>query len=172
MSRTRRVCAVVVLLTAFVSGARAEEPAALVEELRALRQLVEQQTKQLDTLTRQVAKLAGTGEGKTSAKSDPAAPAEPDVTVSAPATTQPAAPAPDEFVPVRKAEAAGPPKHVVVKGETLTSIAKHYNIPLAELHKANKDVNERKLQIGQTLSIPSTATPPPKPAEPVPEKTP
>ena len=71
---------------------------------------------------------------------------------------------------VVKAEPVGPPRHVVVKGETLTSIAKHYNIPLAELHKANKDVNERKLQIGQTISIP--LAPAPKPAEPAPEKTP
>jgi LysM repeat protein len=41
----------------------------------------------------------------------------------------------------------------------LTSIAKHYNIPLAELQKANKNVNDRKLQIGQTLAIPTPKTP-------------
>ena len=74
---------------------------------------------------------------------------------------------------MRKAEPVGPPRHVVVKGETLTSIAKHYNIPLAELLKANKDVNERKLQIGQTISIPlQPGAPAAKPAETPTEKTP
>ena len=68
-------------------------------------------------------------------------------------------------------EAGGGAKHVVAKGETLTSIAKHYNIPLAELQKANKNVNDRKLQIGQTLTIPTPPPPPPpKTPEPAPEK--
>lgn len=151
-------------LLAFPAGSRSEEPAALVEELRALRQLVEQQSKQLETLTRQVAKLAGSPDAKSSTVSD----SEP-----AAAAPAPAAPASEDFTTVRKAEPAGPPKHVVVKGETLTSIAKHYNIPLAELLKANKDVNERKLQIGQTISIPlPPGAPAAKPAETPTEKTP
>jgi len=165
MSRTRPICAVALAL--FTTAAiRAEEPAPLIEELRALRQMVEQQSKQLETLTRQVAKLAGNAD----AKATPAAEPEPAV----PNTPAPAAaPASEDFTTVRKAEAAGPPKHVVVKGETLTSIAKHYNIPLAELLKANKEVNERKLQIGQTISIPlQPGAAVAKPVEPPTEKTP
>ena len=50
-------------------------------------------------------------------------------------------------------------RHVVVKGETLTSIAKQYNIAVADLQKANKGIDERKLQIGQTLTIPMPSTP-------------
>jgi N-acetylmuramoyl-L-alanine amidase len=65
-------------------------------------------------------------------------------------------------------DAGGGTKHVVAKGETLTSIAKHYNIPLAELQKANKNVNDRKLQIGQTLTIPTATTA--KTPESAPEK--
>ena len=53
------------------------------------------------------------------------------------------------------------PKHAVAKGETLTSIARQYNIPLAELKNANKIDNERKLQIGQILTIPTAITPAP-----------
>jgi N-acetylmuramoyl-L-alanine amidase len=61
---------------------------------------------------------------------------------------------------VPKADAAGGSKHVVAKGETLTSIAKHYNITIADLKNANKIEDERKLQIGQILSVPT-----PKPAD-------
>jgi LysM repeat protein len=44
---------------------------------------------------------------------------------------------------------------VVAKGETLTSIARQYKVSVAELLQANKIVDDRKLQIGQTLVIPS-----------------
>ena len=54
-------------------------------------------------------------------------------------------------------------KHLVEKGETLTAIAKRYNVALPDLLKANKTVNDRKLQIGQTLTIPITT--PPEPAK-------
>jgi LysM repeat protein len=51
------------------------------------------------------------------------------------------------------------PKHTVAKGETLTSIAKLYNITVSELQKVNKIENDRKLQIGQTLTIPPAKNP-------------
>ena len=63
----------------------------------------------------------------------------------------------------RRAEAA--PKHTVAKGETLTSIAKVYNVTVSDLLKLNKIENDRKLQIGQTLTIPA-----PKPTETPAEK--
>jgi LysM repeat protein len=48
----------------------------------------------------------------------------------------------------------------------LTSIAKHYNIALPDLLKANKGIDERKLQIGQTINLPpNTQTKTPEPAE-------
>jgi LysM repeat protein len=46
-----------------------------------------------------------------------------------------------------------------VKGETLTSIARHYNISLSELQRVNKIENDRKLQIGQSLVIPLSKLP-------------
>lgn len=119
----------------------------MVEELRAVRQMVEQQSKQIEALAKQVAKLAASVEGKPASKAEGASGAEP------PSPPPPATPA--ESTPAPKAELAGPPKHVVTKGETLTSIAKHYNIPLADLLKANKDINDRKLQIGQAIVIPT-----------------
>lgn len=150
-----RIFVTTAALLTFSAVAPAEDPAGWIEELRALRQVVEQQSRQLDALTRQVAKLAAAAEGK------PAPQAEPE--------PAPAAPAAGEFsINAPKAEPAGPPRHIIVKGETLTSIAKHYNIPVADLQKANKDVVPGKLQIGQAIVIP--AVPNAKNPEPTPEK--
>ena len=45
--------------------------------------------------------------------------------------------------------------HVVAKGETLTSIAKAYKVGVQELQKFNQIENDRALQIGQTVMIPT-----------------
>jgi len=50
--------------------------------------------------------------------------------------------------------------HVVAKGETLTSIAKMHKVSVDELKKFNRIENERTLQIGQTIQIPSPASSP------------
>jgi LysM repeat protein len=55
--------------------------------------------------------------------------------------------------------------HTVARGETLTSIAKMYKVTVDELQKANNIEDGRKLQAGQTISIPTSATPTPTPAE-------
>ena len=61
------------------------------------------------------------------------------------------------------AEAPKPPpqtgnSHVVAKGETLTSIAKMHKVSVEELQRFNHIENDRKLQIGQTIMIPTSAT--------------
>ena len=91
--------------------------------------------------------------GFTDMKPEPATKIEPPKVEPKPEPAPSAVPVPAAAEPP-KAEAVNGVRHVVAKGETLTSIAKHYNIPLAELLKANKDVNDRKLQIGQTISVP------------------
>jgi nucleoid-associated protein YgaU len=53
-----------------------------------------------------------------------------------------------------------PVKHVVVKGETLSSIARRYKTSVARLKEANGITNERKLRVGQTLFITSGASNP------------
>lgn len=50
--------------------------------------------------------------------------------------------------------------HVVAKGETLTSIAKMHKVTVDELKKFNRIENERTLQIGQTIQIPSSTSSP------------
>lgn len=143
---------IAVVLTASQAALAQDSP--VVDELRDLRALVEKQSKQIDALSEQLAKLRIALEkaGEVPLATNPSPPVAVPVTPAAPAAPAPAA----EFSPdAPKAEPADGKRHVVIKGETLTSIAKHYNLPLADLKKANKDVDERKLQIGQTLTIPT-----------------
>jgi LysM repeat protein len=48
--------------------------------------------------------------------------------------------------------------HTVTRGETLTSIAKQYKVGVEELQKFNHIENDRKLQAGQTIMIPNSAS--------------
>jgi LysM repeat protein len=120
----------------------------VAQEVRELRQTVQQQGKQIETLAQQVAKLSlllETAKG-TRATTEIVKP-----------SPEPVPAAPPE---IPKAEAVPQPlRHVVEKGETLTSVAKQHNVPLTDLQKANKITNDRKLQIGQTLVIPSLKNP-------------
>jgi LysM repeat protein len=54
--------------------------------------------------------------------------------------------------------------HTVARGETLTSIAKMYKVTVDELQQANHIEDGRKLQAGQTITIPTSATPTATPA--------
>jgi LysM repeat protein len=142
------------MLSAFLAilpMADAEEaPAAL--EIRELRQAVQQQSRQIEVLTEQVGRLTRVLEGQKPA-------GVPEFATRAEIMKAAEAEAPKaEAVPKAEPVPAGP-RHVVSKGETLTSISKQYNIPIAELKKANKIEDERKLQIGQILSVPTTKTP-------------
>jgi LysM repeat protein len=126
-----------------------------LREIRELRQIVEQQSKQIEALTQHVNKLSEALEHQKLGPPSPAANAAPETPTPpapAPATTPPSS-VPD----APRAEAV--PKHTVAKGETLTSIAKLYNITVSELQKVNKIENDRKLQIGQTLTIPAAKNP-------------
>lgn len=85
---------------------------------------------------------------------------------SASAVIEPPAPNPSasrtESVPARKTEPA-PPKaasatpgsYEVKKGDTATSIAKRLGVSVDELLKLNKVADPKKLQLGQTLKVPS-----------------
>jgi nucleoid-associated protein YgaU len=127
---------------------------AVADELKALRQLLERQTKQLEVLTGQVARLTARVEGG------------PDVSVTSSGPNTGAAPAavapgePGEYsVPVARAVAPPPNMHIVVKGDSLEKIAKAHGTTIAELQKLNRITDPKKLQIGQQLLLPPT---PPK----------
>ena len=147
MSRISGLARVIAAVFIAAPSAWAQDAAA-IEEVRGLRALVEKQSKQIDALTEQIAKLrialekAGDVPLSASSTAPVAVPVAPASTAEFSAETP-------------KAEPPEGKRHVVIKGETLTSIAKHYNMPVSDLKKTNKDVDERKLQIGQTLTIPN-----------------
>lgn len=129
------------------------------DDLGTIRELLERQSKQIDSLSQQVLRLTQLIEASHGAAASPA----PAPVLPHPGAPQEAAPATAGVPETTAPEAAG--THIVTKGETLTSIAKHYKITVGELLKVNKIENDRKLQIGQTLVIPT-----PKPAETSQEK--
>jgi murein DD-endopeptidase MepM/ murein hydrolase activator NlpD len=66
-----------------------------------------------------------------------------------------AAPAPAASKPV--AAAAAPPSvHIVNRGDTLMSIARRNNVPVAELAKANNLDQSAKLSLGMKLTVPGS----------------
>jgi hypothetical protein len=50
-------------------------------------------------------------------------------------------------------------EHTIVKGDTLSRIARDNNLPLDALLIANPDVNPLNLQLGQRIRIPAPAAP-------------
>jgi hypothetical protein len=49
-------------------------------------------------------------------------------------------------------------EHIVIKGDTLSSIAAHYKVKVAALEKLNHITDDRKLRVGQKLVIPATGS--------------
>jgi LysM repeat protein len=164
-------CGALILAAWFSPFATAQDTApaggSVQDELRSLRQLIEQQSKQIDSLSAQITRLGGELERRNLAT--PAAPL-PDANKTEPEneTAPAAAPAPKVVNPPANV-------HIVVKGDSLDKIAKQNNTTIAELQKLNKIADPKKLQIGQQLTLPpkgdAGANPAPTPAPaPAPEK--
>jgi LysM repeat protein len=118
-------------------------------QLEILAKKIDEQNAKIDTLSQQILKLQ-----------QEIAEKKPGVIIgeNAPATT-PAASA------EATAHAGSGSEHTVARGETLTSIAKMYHVTIDELQRANHIDNPLKLQAGQTLMIPTGATPSPSPGQ-------
>src|SRR5262249_4794006 len=122
------------------------EPAATAgadEKLEAISKKIDEQNKKIDLLSQEILKLE-----------QQVANIRPGVMIGDGAPNYSPSPAPAET-----AHPAGGNQHIVARGETLTSIAKMYSVSVSELQKYNHIENDRKLQIGQTLAIPGSATP-------------
>ena len=141
-----------------VAQAQQGTPAAgsVQDELRALRQLIEQQSKQIDALTAQVTRLGAEMERRGQV---PPAPA---TAVNTEEATPPAAGAPPTPKVVAPSAEAPASVHIVVKGDSLDKIAKTHNTTIAELIKLNKISDPKKLQIGQQITLPTPAAQPEK----------
>ena len=117
--------------------------------LEALSKKIDEQNAKIDTLSQQILKLEqqvshirpGVMIGETPS---------PTATTNTASTANTEAPKPTQ----------SGNSHVVAKGETLTSIAKMHKVSVEELQKFNHIENDRKLQIGQTIMIPVSATSP------------
>ena len=114
-------------------------------QLEALAKKVDEQNAKIDALSQEVLKLeqqlAHARPGVMVGEAAPAAPA-----------TAAAAGVSASHSPVEGNT------HIVARGETLTLIAKMYKVTVDELQKANHIEDGRKLQAGQTITIP-TASP-------------
>jgi LysM repeat protein len=122
-------------------------------QLEILTKKIEEQNAKIDTLSQQILKIQEqlSKPGVMIGEASPA-----------PASTTSGA--------VDAARASGH-THTVTRGETLTSIAKTYKVGVEELQKYNHIENDRKLQIGQTINIPTSPTPTPS-ATPTPSSSP
>ncbi|HJX25698.1 MAG TPA: LysM peptidoglycan-binding domain-containing protein [Chthoniobacterales bacterium] len=139
------------LLSALVSShlcaqtlTRTPAPPSTAAQIEALIKKIDEQNAKIDALSQQILKLeqqiASTRPGVMIGESTPTP------TASAPVATSPSS-----------ANAGN--THTVARGETLTSIAKMHGVSVSELQKFNHIENDRKLQIGQTIMIPTASSP-------------
>lgn len=154
MIRFRHIISLFWALTAGVTLAEEQAPNSAQEDLRAIRQMIEQQALKIETISKEIGKLSQQLESNHGT-----APVQPSPVPSEAPVAKPVEPKPVAEPP--KAEPVTPlgTTHVVAKGETLTSIAKHYKTSVFDLLKANKIEDDRKLQIGQSLVIPKVPAP-------------
>ena len=135
------------------TGAQTPEPAKPAEatQIEALTKKLDEQNAKIDALSQEILKLE-----------QQLSHVRPGVMIgeATPPTGVAAAPA---AAPLYPAAAAGN-THTVARGETLTSIAKMYKVTVDELQKANHIEDGRKLQAGQTITIPVAGTATPTPA--------
>jgi LysM repeat protein len=117
-------------------------------QLEALTKKIDEQNTKIDALSQQLLKLE-----------QQIAAIRPGVMIgeATPAPASPSAASASSTAPAGDAGNA----HVVTKGETLTSIAKAHKVGVQDLQKFNHIENDRALQIGQTIMLPSGASAPP-----------
>ena len=145
-----------VLVSAFCT-ASAQTPApeppksADAAQLEALAKKIDEQNTKIDALSQEILKLE-----------QQISHIRPGVTIGEKENTpsSPAAAAPGESA----SRPMNGTTHTVARGETLTSIAKMYKVSIDELQKANHIEDGRKLQAGQTITIPTSTTPTATPA--------
>jgi LysM repeat protein len=146
------LCATLVLVFSAASGQTPAPEAAKsadTAQIEALIKKIDEQNAKIDALSQEILKLE-----------QQVSHIRPGIMIgeSTPSPGSSAAPAASVFHP------AGGNTHIVTRGETLTSIAKMYKVSVDELQKANHIEDGRKLQAGQTIAIPTSATPTPTPA--------
>ena len=148
------VCCAAVVSALWTASAQTPAPESAkpadAVQLEALAKKIDEQNAKIDALSQEILKLE-----------QQVSHIRPGIMIgeSSPSPASPAAPAMSPLHP----PAAGN-THIVARGETLTSIAKMYKVTVDELQKANHIEDGRKLQAGQAITIPTSATPTATPA--------
>jgi LysM repeat protein len=163
MTNLTRTAGILPILFSVITLGQSAEPT-LSQEVHELRRDIQLQTAKITSLTEQISALTHALQEKPSPEpvtpptanplTTPVVGSNPVVTIPTQQKSLTEAKITDAAIP--RAEAVSPlGQHLVEKGDTLTSIAKRYNIPLSDLQVLNKGVNDRKLQIGQILKVPA-----------------
>jgi LysM repeat protein len=146
---------VMAALAAFVSAsswAQTPNDKSSAAQLEAINKKLDEQNAKIDALSQQILKLQEQV-------------SKPGVMIGEATPT----PGPSAAASVAEPVHGAGNTHTVMRGETLTSIAKQYKVGVDELQKFNHIEDGRKLQAGQTIMIPTPGGPSPAPsAEPSP----
>jgi LysM repeat protein len=139
--------------------------AAIQSELEAIKTELKAQQDKIEQLSQEIARLSDAikeseANREKAANEKSAGSPPPKAVAVSPTPTPPATAGVENASP---AEPGGTRSHVVAKGETLTQIAKQYGVTVEEIQQANKIQDAKKLQIGQTIKIPGSASPSPSP---------
>ena len=126
-------------------------------KLDALAKKMDEQSTKIDLLSQQILKLQQQlgGNSRPGVMIGEGTPSPSERSTTATSTSTPAV----------ASQPAGGTSHIVARGETLTSIAKTYNVSITDLQKFNHIENPLKLQAGQTLMIPPSSSPSPSTSE-------
>jgi LysM repeat protein len=132
------------------------QAASQAAQLQELTKKIEEQNAKIDMLSQQILKLQveithqrpGVMIGESTASGSTSTSTSTATSTSSPASST-------------SVSAGNGNSHVVARGETLTSIAKMYNVSVGELQKYNHIDNPLKLMAGQTLLIPPSPIPSP-----------
>src|SRR5262249_49001345 len=137
------------------SGPTPNPAASQTAQLQELTKKIDEQSVKIDMLSQQILKLQlQIGEHRPGVMIGEAAAAATAIPQSGTTSTPTAS-------PEQSAKSGNGNSHIVARGETLTSIAKMYNVSVSELQKYNHIDNPLKLQAGQTLQIPPSPIPSP-----------
>lgn len=128
-------------------------------KLDALAKKIDEQNTKIDLLSQQILKLQQQAGGTDSRPGVMVGEGAPSPAASTTERSTSASPAASPSVAPSNGNS-----HIVARGETLTSIAKSYNVSITDLQKFNHIENPLKLQAGQTLVIPTSPSPSPSPS--------
>src|SRR3981081_267194 len=140
-------------------------PQAAKNDIEALKAQLKEHEERINKLSQEIAKLnealnkqkPGVAAVKTEVPKSEAPKADPEVSPTA-------TPSSPDTAGVDNPTPADTKTHIVAKGETLSAIAKAYGVSVQDIEQLNKIEDAKKLQAGQTIKIPQTATGSPSPS--------